>query len=152
MSYVLLIHMIVAVTLIGAVTHQALGVLAPVQKSPRSFLGRFRAVNGAAYVNAIVVLYLLVMIVGSIVYPNYRIGARLQMEELKLFKQVGTFELKEHLVALGLGLLPVYWWIWQEPNATQYPATRKVLTVYLALTVWYGFLIGLFLNNIRGIG
>jgi hypothetical protein len=151
MPFVLLIHMIVAVTLIGAVTHQALGVLAPVQKSPRSFFGRFRAVNGAGYVNAIIVLFVIANVLGWFIYPNYRIGARLEMTDLKLFFQVGTFEVKENIMALGLATLPFYWWLWQPANAAQHPTTRKVVTIFLTLLVWYGFLIGHFLNNIRGI-
>lgn len=149
MVYVLLLHMLLAVALIGAVTHQALGALAPVQR-PGSFFGRFRAVNGAGYVNAIVVLYLCTASLGLIIYPNYRIGARVVMEELHYFARVGSFELKEHLIALGLGLLPAYWWAWQ-PAQQDHPVTRRVVTVMLALFVWYAFLIGHLLNNTRGI-
>jgi hypothetical protein len=151
MPYVLLIHMIVAVTLIGAITHQTLGVIAPVHKSPRSFFARFRAVNGTAYVNAIIVLFVTANVLGWIIYPDYRIGARIEMTDLKLFKQVGTFELKENMMALGLATLPFYWWLWQPANAEIHSTTRKVVTIYLALIVWYGFLIGHYLNNIAGI-
>ncbi len=151
MPYVLMIHVIIAVALIGAITHQALGVVAPVRTSPGSFFARFRAVNGAGYVNAIIVLFVMVNVLGWIVYPNYRIGARLEMTDLKMLVQVGTFEVKENIMALGLFALPFYWWLWQPANAELYPTTRKVVTIYLGLTVWYGFLIGHFLNNIRGI-
>lgn len=151
MAYVLLIHMIVAAALIGALTHQTLSVVAPVTKSPRSFFARFRTVNGAVYVNAIIVLFVIANVLGWFIYPNYRIGARLEMTDLKLFVQVGTFEVKENIMALGLATLPFYWWLWQPANAEHHSATRKIITVYLALTVWYAFLIGHFLNNIRGI-
>ena len=151
MPYVLLIHMIVAVTLIGAVTHQTLSVIAPAKKSPHSFFARFRAVNGAVYVNAIIVLFVTVNVLGWFIYPNYRIGARLEMTDLKLYVQVGTFEVKENIMALALATLPFYWWLWQPANAERHSTTRKVITIYLAMTVWYGFLIGHFLNNIRGI-
>ena len=149
MPYVLMVHMLLAVALIGAVTHQALGVIAPVNR-PGSFFARFRAVNGKGYVNAIIVLYLLTLALGLFIYPNYRIGARVQMEALRLFARVGTFELKEHLMALGVGLLPVYWWAWRRPPEQQ-ALTRRIVTVMLAIIVWYGFLIGHFLNNTRGI-
>ena len=151
MPYVLLIHMIVAVTLIGAVTHQVLFVVAPGQKSPRSFFGRFRAVDGTNYVNAIIVLFVTTNVLGWIIYPNYRIGARMEMTDLKLFVQVGTFELKENIMAVALATLPFYWWLWQPANAERHSTTRKVVTIYLTLIVWYGFLIGHYLNNIRGI-
>ena len=74
------------------------------------------------------------------------------MTDLKLFTQVGTFELKENIMALALATLPFYWWLWQPANAKRHSTTRKFVTIYLALTVWYGFIIGHFLNNIRGIG
>jgi hypothetical protein len=147
--YLLLVHMLLAVSLLGAVTHQALGALAPVQR-PRSFFSRFRAVDGAGYVNAIIVLYLLTASLGLVLYPNYRLGARLAMEELRLFAHVGSFELKEHLVALGLGILPAYWWTWQAAQK-DHALSRRALTILLAAIVWYAFLVGHLLNNTRGI-
>jgi hypothetical protein len=149
MRYVLMVHMLIAVALIGAVTHQALGVLAPVIR-PASFFGRYRAVKGEGYVNAIVVLYLCTALLGLTIYPNYRIGARVVMEQLGMFSRVGSFELKEHLIALGLGILPAYWWVWR-PAQSDRALTRRVLTVILAVFVWYAFLVGHYLNNIQGI-
>jgi hypothetical protein len=150
MPYILMLHMLCAVALLGAVTHQALGVLAPVHAPAGTFFARYRAVNGANYVNAIVVLYLLTACLGMTVYPNYRIDARVVMEQLHFFKRVGSFELKEHLIALGLGLLPAYWWAWQ-PAQKDHRLARQGLTVVLAVFVWYAFIIGHFLVNTRGI-
>jgi hypothetical protein len=149
MVILLLIHMLLAVALIGAVTHQSLGIIAPVARAG-SFFGRFRAVNGTGYVNAIIVLYLCTASLGLLIYPNYRIGARMVMEELHFYSRVGSFELKEHLIALGLGLLPAYWWAWQ-PAQKDHVLTRRGLTVLLALFIWYAFLVGHILNNTRGI-
>ena len=63
---VLLVHGLLAVTLLGAITHQALSV-APGAGSagPRSFVRRFRTVNPAAYANAIVVLFVITAIGGA---------------------------------------------------------------------------------------
>jgi hypothetical protein len=149
MVVLLLVHMLLAVALIGAVTHQAAGVLAPT-RAGGSFLARFRAVDGAGYVNAIILLYLLTATLGLVIYPNYRIGARVVMEELRMFAHVGSFELKEHLIALGLGLLPVYWWSWRR-GGSDHLLARRIVTALLALIVWYGFLAGHILNNTRGI-
>jgi hypothetical protein len=151
MPIVLLIHMIFAVALIGAITHQTISVLAPVKKSEPSFVGRYRATNPAAYVNAIIALFVIVNVLGWFIYPNYRIGARMEMSELRLFWQVGTFEVKENIMALGVATLPFYWWVWQPANAQLHPLVRKVVTCFIAVLVWYGFLVGHFLNNIRGI-
>ncbi len=107
MPYLLLVHMLCAVAPDRrAITHQTLGLIAPVKATPHSFFGRFRAVNGAVYVNAIIVLFVIVNILGWIIYPNYRIGARINMTDLRLFKQVGAFDLKENMMALGLAMLP----------------------------------------------
>jgi hypothetical protein len=150
MVYLLLLHMLLAVALLGAVTHQTLGVLVPVRKGPRNFFARFRAVDGTGYVNAIVILFVVTAVLGFIIYPNYRLFARVYMEELRMYARVGSFELKEHLIALGLGLLPAYWWVWQ-PAQQERVQTRRVLTAMLAVLVWYGFMVGHLLNNTRGI-
>jgi hypothetical protein len=68
---------------------------------------------------------------------------------MQLAKANGSFELKEHFVALGLGMLPAYWYFWRQPPA-DYARTRAVLTALLAFIVWWGFLVGHVLNNIRG--
>ena len=146
----LLTHMLLSVALIGGITHQALGALAPVRKATGGFFNRFRAVNGAAYVNAIVILYFVTLILGLIIYPNYRIGARVAMEQFRLKASVGSFELKEHLSAIGLGLLPAYWWLWQ-PAQKAFTSSRRIVTLIIAIAVWYGFMVGHYLVNIRGI-
>jgi hypothetical protein len=62
----------------------------------------------------------------------------------------GLFELKEHFVAVGLGMLPAYWYFWRQPLANDYLRTRAILTSILAFIVWWSFLVGHILNNIRG--
>jgi hypothetical protein len=64
----------------------------------------------------------------------------------------GAFEIKEHLAAIGLGLLPVYWVYWRQPLSQGVAATRKYLTWILAFLVWWNFLVGHVLNNIKGFG
>jgi hypothetical protein len=64
----------------------------------------------------------------------------------------GAFELKEHFAAIGLGLLPVYWYYWQQPLVPEHARTRAMLTSILAFAVWFSFLVGHVLNNIRGFG
>jgi hypothetical protein len=74
------------------------------------------------------------------------------MEELRYFWTVGSFELKEHVAAMGLGLLPAYWYFWQQPESTEHAVVRRWVTVFLALTVWYSFVVGHVVNNFRGVG
>ena len=146
----LIIHALLAVTLLGAITHQTISVWLPLRKTAGSFVGRMRAVPAASYVNAIIVLYLATAILGGIIYPSYRLSVRIVLEQLQLWKANGAFELKEHFVAVGLGMLPAYWYFWRQPLAPDYARTRAVLTSILAFIVWWSFLVGHILNNIRG--
>ena len=53
--------------------------------------------------------------------------------------------------AVGLGLLPAYWLAWRPPLALGRGDTRKYLTWILAFIVWWNFLVGELLNNIKGL-
>ena len=119
-TLLLIIHGLLAVALLGAVTHQAIGVLLPARRAAGSFVGRMRAVSTPAYVTAVVVLYLATAVLGGWIYPEYRLGVRVVLEQLDLWKAHGSFELKEHFAALGLGMLPAYWFFWRQPLASSY--------------------------------
>jgi hypothetical protein len=148
-TLLLIAHGLLAVALLGAITHQAASAWLPVAK-PVGFVDRFRAVPGTSYVNAIIVLYLLTFLLGGIIYATYRIEARIVVEQLGLWAQSGSFELKEHFAAVGLAVLPAYWYYWHRPEG--HVRTRNMLTVILAFIVWWNFLVGHILNNIRGFG
>jgi hypothetical protein len=113
-TFLLIVHGLLAVALLGAVTHQAVSVLVPARQAADSFMGRMRAVSAPAYVSAIVVLYVATAILGGWIYPEYRLGVRVVLEQLDLWKANGSFELKEHFVAVGLGMLPAYWYFWRR--------------------------------------
>jgi hypothetical protein len=151
-TFLLIVHGLLAVALLGAVTHQTIGVLLPARKSADSFVGRVRAVSAPTYVTAIVVLYLATAVLGGIIYPAYRLGVRVVVEQLQLWSAHGAFELKEHFVAVGLGMLPAYWYFWRQPLAANYAGARAVTTATLAFIVWWSFFVGHILNNIRGFG
>ena len=57
-SILLIMHGILAVFLLGAITHQAVGVAWPVTKRSAGFVNAIRGVNGTNYTNAIVILFL----------------------------------------------------------------------------------------------
>ena len=151
-TVLLIVHGLLAVALLGAITHQALSVWAPAPRPAGNFIGRFRAVPGASYANAVVVLYLLAFLLGGIIYAEYRIEVRTVVEQLGLWKQNGAFELKEHFAAVGLAILPAYWYYWRQPLSGEHARTRAILTAMLAFIVWWNFLVGHILNNIRGFG
>jgi len=148
----LIVHGLLAVALLGAITHQAWSV-APrrVPVGPPSFVGRFRSVDSGGYATAVVVLFVVTAIGGALLYPQYRLDVRTALEDLQLRAANGVFEIKEHLVAIGLGLLPTYWLYWKAPLVPEQAAARRYLTWLLAFFVWWGFLVGHVLNNIKGL-
>jgi hypothetical protein len=147
----LIIHGLLAFLLLGAVTHQAVSVWMPARARRGNIVMRFGAVAGAGYTNAIVALYVLTAILGGWIYTLYRISARLTLERGQFWWTFGSFELKEHFVAIGLGLLPVYWYYWQAPQSAEHARTRLILTTFLAFIVWWGFIVGHLTNNVRGL-
>ena len=148
----LIVHGLLAVTLLGAITHQAWSVVPRrVAAGPLSFVERFRSVNSGAYANAIVVLFVVTAIGGALLYPQYRLDVRTALEDQQLRAANGVFEIKEHLAAIGIGLLPTYWLFWRAPLALEQAATRRYLTWLLAFIVWWNFLVGHVLNNIKGL-
>jgi len=147
-------HALLAVALLGALTHQAASVLAPVREvaGAQGFVTRFRAVNGAAYATAVCILWIIAFIFGAWIYTKYRTSIRVPIEEMGYWKTQGFFELKEHLATIGLGLLPAYWFFWKNARAPRYDSVRKWLTVTLAAMCWFVFLVGHVVNNVRGFG
>lgn len=148
-TFLLIAHGLLAVALLGAITHQALGVWLPAQRPAGSFVARFRSVPGAGYANAIVVLYVLAFVFGGVIYTEYRVSVRTVVENLGLWSHHGAFEVKEHFAAVGLALLPAYWHYWRTAGQAR---TRDILTLLLAFIVWWNFLVGHILNNVRGFG
>ena len=148
----LIIHGLVAVALLGAITHQTLATWAPPRTRPGSFFGRFRSVPAASFANAIVVLYAVSALLGGIVYLYFRVDVRPYLERAGYWQSLGLFDIKEHFVAIGLALLPAYWICWRQPRADGSPRTRTALTSILAFIVWWSFLMGHVMNNIRGFG
>ena len=148
----LIIHGLVAVALLGAITHQTLSTWAPANARPGSFFGRFRTVPSARFTNAIIVLYSVTAILGAIVYWYFRVDVRPTLEQAGRWEVLGFFDIKEHFMAIGLALLPAYFVCWRQPGDEESPRMRTALTSILAFIVWWGFLVGHVTNNIRGFG
>ena len=151
-TMLLIIHGLLAVALLGAITHQAVSVWMPVRSKAGNFVTPFRAVPSTSYVKAIIVLYVVTFVMGAWIYTQYRFTSRLALEQLRFFKTVGVFEMKEHVATLGLVLLPAYWAFWRQPLSGDYAGARKSVTLLLAIFVWANFLIGHIANNARGFG
>jgi hypothetical protein len=155
-TILMIVHGLLAVALLGALTHQAMSVLMPVRQvagaGAPGFVTRFRAVQGAGYAVAVCVLWIVTFIFGAWIYTKYRMYVRIPIEQQGFWKTQGVFELKEHLATIGLGLLPVYWLFWKDARNPDYESARKWLTVTLAAMVWFMFLVGHIVNNVRGFG
>ena len=150
-TVLLIVHGLLAVTLLGAITHQAFSVAPPAAAGHRSFFGKFRNVNSSAYAGPIVVLLMVTALMGGLLYPKYRIDVRTSLEDMQLRAANGVFEIKEHLVAVALGTLPAYWLFWRTPLKPEQAPARRYLTWLLAFIVWWSFIVGHVLNNIEGL-
>jgi hypothetical protein len=72
-SVLAIVHGLVAVALLGAITHQALATWAPARARPGSFFARFRSVKSDAFANAFVLLYLVAAALGAVVYLDFKV-------------------------------------------------------------------------------
>jgi hypothetical protein len=147
----LVLHGLIAVALIGAVSHQALAAAARPDARRRSFLSRFRVTDGALYANAVVLLFAAVILLGAVLYPQYRIVVRPLLQATDMRAANGVFELKEHFAALALLTLPAYWAVWRQPLAPEFRTARLGLTWLLAGCVWWNFVVGQVLVAIKGL-
>lgn len=148
----LILHGLVAVALLGAITHQTVAAWAPSKASPRSFFGRFRAVQPARFAGAIVVLYLAAAVLGAVVYLSFKTDIQPDLERDRHWPALGFFDLKEDFVSIGLGLLLAYWTSWRLPSADGGNRIAVALTAVLAFIVWWSFLVGHVVNDIMGFG
>ena len=146
----LIVHGLVAVALLGAISHQALASWAPAGARPGSFFGRFRTVPAASFANAVVILYLASALLGGIIYLYFRVDIRPGLEQAGRWQTLGLFDIKEHFVSIGLALLPAYWVCWRRPRPDEPDRLRVALTTIIAVIVWWGFLVGHVVNNLRG--
>lgn len=173
--WLLILHGLIAVAVLGALTHQTVALFAGGRRGARSFAGRYASVSGATFTGAVAALFAVDVLLGAVIYPVYRIDVRIPLEEMGLAWVAGTFELKEHFAGLGLGLLPAYLAAWREPAhafaaASPAPAAaggadasdargsspsvrtlRLAVTLPLAFVVWWNFVAGHVINNVRGL-
>jgi hypothetical protein len=148
----LILHAVAAFLLLGALTHQTISVWVPIHAHVDSFFDRTRAVSGKNYGAAIIWLYLVTFLLGVIVYPDYKITAGHVLDSKGWIKSNWGFEFKEHILAVGLGLLPAYWYYWRLPLVPERDFVRAMLTTVLTFIAWVSFIVGHLLNNIAGLG
>jgi hypothetical protein len=134
--------------LIGAITHQTLGVFWPRRPGQTNFVANARGIRPQLYVSAVIALYVITFLIGAFLYPTYRVFVRPPLEDLQLTYAIGLFEIKENFAAIGLALLPSYWYFWTQTD--KYVMTRRAVTAIYFVTIWYNFVAGHILNNVRG--
>jgi hypothetical protein len=93
-TVLVIVHGLVAVALLGAITHQTLATWAPAGARPSSFFGRFRAVKSASFANAIVVLYAVCTLLGATLYIYFRVNIGPNLELDRHWQAIGFFDLK----------------------------------------------------------
>jgi hypothetical protein len=140
-------HLLVGVALLGAITHQSVGLLTPSAIRSSRFIARYARVDHTAFTLSIACLFVLSVLLGGLIYPNYRLHVRMPFEHMSMGWAIGLFELKEHFGGIGIGLLPAYLWVWRSGNV----AGRMGFTLVLAFIAWWNFLVGHVLNNLRGL-
>src|SRR5690242_21945268 len=81
-------HALLAVALLGALTHQAVTVLLPVRQAAGApgFVTRYRATHGPGYAMAVCVLWVLTFLMGSWIYIKYRVYIRIPIERAGFWK------------------------------------------------------------------
>jgi hypothetical protein len=141
---------LVAIALLGAITHQALATWAPAHRRSGFFVTRYRAVPSASFANAVVVLYVAAALLGAIVYLYFRVDIRPDLERAGHWQALGFFDIKEHFISIGLALLPAYWISWRSGAGGA--RARIALTSILTFIVWWSFLTGHIVNNVKGFG
>ena len=151
-TVLLMIHGLVSMALIGALTHQAASVLRAPVRAGDGLASRFSAVKGDVYASAVTGLWIVSFLFGAWIYVKYRTYIRIPIEQEEFWKTLGAFEMKEQLASIGLGLLPLYWLAWRRSSEKTLQPARKWLTIVLALFGWIAFLVGHVVNNVRGFG
>jgi hypothetical protein len=150
-TVLLILHGLVGVALLGAITHQTVSVLRRGPARRGTFLERYAGVYRQTFTKAVLCLYPAGLLLGAVIYPAYRLNVRIPFEEMSLGWAVGLFELKEHFAGIGLAVLPMYAYSWRPESEESHHRDRVALTLLLTFVVWWDFLIGHILNNIRGL-
>jgi hypothetical protein len=149
-TFLLIIHATIAVALIGSITHQTFAACWPARQKD-GFVSSYRSVSGTLFTNVNIALYAIMVALGGWIYPTYRVAVRTYLEAARLYPANGSFELKEQFAAIGLGMLPVLWLVWHQPLTPPVRVARAATTAIFCFIVWFDFLVGHILVNIRGL-
>ncbi len=143
----LLAHLFVTIVLLGSLTHNLLIVVKYVRgKFGRQKLEWF-------YVRVSFWSYVIVYVLGALIYPAFRVYIRADYFDPTLPWATGLFEVKEHWGAVGLALFFVYYLL-RKSFQPQTEADKLwfyvPLCVLLNVIVWYKVVVGCYLSLLKG--
>ncbi|MEM1093876.1 MAG: hypothetical protein AAGJ10_04675 [Bacteroidota bacterium] len=143
----LYLHFLAVIVLAGSQTHNLVLVWG-------YWRGRFRIPLEKRYVPIAFWSYVAVVVFGMIVYPLFRVEVRAAYFDPSLPWATGLFEIKEHVVGVGLGLFAAYVGMSRTLNPK---ADRRGLVLYTVLAVllylisWYALTAGFYLTTLRSV-
>ncbi len=150
-TVLLILHGLAGVALVGLTTHQAIAVWKTRPLAAKNFVQAYINTRASTYTNAIVLIYIATFVGGGIIYPTYVMDVKSSLTDAGMNPPIGAFEIKEHIAVFGLAMLPSYWWLWKKAAPAEHVLARQMNTTLIALIVWWSFIIGYILNNIKGL-
>jgi hypothetical protein len=143
----LLFHLLITFILIGSMTHNLTIVYGYLR-------GRFgRKVRELYYARVSFWSYMIVYIIGALIYPYFRIYIRHDYLDAHLPWATGLFEVKEHWGAIGVGLLACYYLLRKmfDPEHEKEKLYFYIpLCFLLNLILWYKIVVGCYLTILKG--
>lgn len=146
-SFLLLLHLFVTFVLVGCMTHNLLIVIGYIG-------GKFNRQKLELYYTKISLWsYVIVYVIGALIYPAYRVYIRYNYFDPQLPWATGLFETKEHWAAVGLAMFFVYYLLRKNLR----PAEEKdklwfyvPLCFLLNIIIWYKVVAGCYLSLLKG--
>lgn len=143
----LIVHALVAMSLLGASTHQGLIAIGYLR-------GRFaRAALEKVYLRLLVFLYPATFLLGSALYPTYRVQVRRDVLDLSAPFVSNLFDIKENLATLGAFSL-LYLFLSRKKFTPTIDGWHTKLYAYhvitLTLFIWGMCVLGLYVTAEEG--
>ncbi len=144
----LIVHALAGIALLGSTTHNAVLLVGYLR-------GRFGRVKlEKLYVRIQLAAYLATFLLGSVIYPAYRIYVRAAVFDRHAVWASNLFDIKENLAAMGLPLVVAFALLSRTIAPRRGEPWMPVYTVMglsLAALVWIVFLAGLVVVSERGL-
>ncbi|OHB61442.1 MAG: hypothetical protein A2168_06480 [Planctomycetes bacterium RBG_13_50_24] len=146
-SFLLLVHLFVTFVLVGSMTHGLLIVISYLRgKFNRQKLEFF-------YTKVSLWSYVIVYVIGAMIYPAYRIHIRHDYFDPQLPWATGLFEVKEHWGAVGLAMFFVFHLLRKDLRPAEEKDKLRLyvpLCFILNVIVWYKVVVGCYLTLLKG--